>query len=67
MRTVVKSKVFYFFDLIVHAINLILLMSLHFPQIPNYDQILCKYIILYSSVDKESLYYIFMVTCNCRP
>lgn len=38
-----KSKAFYFFDLAVHAVNLIFLMTIHFPQIPEYDLSICKY------------------------
>ena len=46
LRTVLKSKAFDFFDLSVHAVNLVFLMSLHFPPFrPRYDLALRKHVI----------------------
>ena len=43
LRAVLKSKAFDFFDLSVHAVNLIFLMTLHFPPSdPRYDFALRK-------------------------
>ena len=46
LRAVLKSKAFDFFDLSVHAVNLVFLMSLHFPPLdPRYDCGLRKHVI----------------------
>ena len=43
LKTVLKSKAFDFFDFSVHAVNLIFLMSVHFPaSYPRYDFALRK-------------------------
>ena len=43
VKMVVKSKAFFFFDLAVHAVNLVFLMSIHFPQIPEYDVVISEW------------------------